>query len=164
MSNTVSNTVSNTSGLRHALSPVPPHDLIRFADTIGTVDAGHVPDPAVKAVSDQIRAMIRSGQLSPFSAIEIIRAATNIGADLDAVESIIEEIAKGADGIGGTADDLIPVSTVEILRTLLHSGVVRDVVSWVADLLSPAKQDTQHPPQKWVDRVKTAVTGCFGSR
>lgn len=124
--------MSTTPGLRHALSPAPPHDLMRFVDTPDT----YVPDPAVKAVSDQIRAMIRSGQLSPFSAIEIIRAATNIGADLDAVESIIEEIAKGADGIGGTADDLIPASTMEILRTLLHSGVVRDVVSWVADLLS----------------------------
>lgn len=145
-------------GLRTVLSSTAPHDLMRFSThhtTLREVDALSSTDPAVRAVSDQIRAMIRTGNLNPFSAIEIIRAATNIGADLGAVESIVEEIAKGADGVGGTADDLIPAATLEILKTLLRSGVVRDVVSWVADLLPVNVPDTP-------EEAKAACTKLFG--
>lgn len=105
-------------------------------------------DPVVREVGDKIRDMIRSGNLNPFSAIDIIRAATKIGASRDAVEEIVTEVAKGADGIGGTEDDLIPMATLDILRTLLRSGIVRDLVAWVYDLVSPAAPPDAHQPAR----------------
>lgn len=91
-------------------------------------------DPRIAQVAQEIRAMIASGKVNPLSAIDIIRTAASVGASWDAVEDIVAEIAKGADGIAGTADDLIPPSTLNMLSALLHSGVVRDIVSWASEM------------------------------
>lgn len=91
-------------------------------------------DPRVRAVADRVRALIASGRVSPFSAIEIVRAVVAAGASWDLVEEAVEEIAKGADGVGGTADDLIPQSVLSVMITMLRAGAVRDLVAWVASL------------------------------
>ena len=91
------------------------------------------PTPAAE-VAAAVRELIATGRVAPFSAVAIIRAAARAGASWDAVEDVVATIAKGADGIGGTADDLIPMSTLAMLTSLLHNGVVRDLVTWVLEL------------------------------
>lgn len=93
--------------------------------------------PEIRAIADKVRAMMADGQVDMTSAVQIIRAAAAVGASWDAVEDVITEIAKGADGVSGTADDLIPQATLNMLVALLHSGVVRDMVAWAAEM-SPA--------------------------
>ena len=85
------------------------------------------PDPAVERLAREVRALVASGTVTPFSAVAIVRAAVKAGASWDVVEDVVAEIAKGQDGIGGTADDVIPAATLEALRALLRSGAVRDV-------------------------------------
>jgi len=100
-------------------------------------------DPAIASVAAKVRAMIASGQVNPLSAIDIIRTAASVGASWDVVEDVVAEIAKGADGIAGTQDDLIPASTVNMLSALLHSGVVRDIVAWAGAELSSGDPATR---------------------
>lgn len=95
-------------------------------------------DPRVAEVAAKVRAMIADGSLDPLSAIGIVRAIASIGASWDIVEDVAREIAKGADGIAGTADDLIPPSTLSMLSALLHSGVVSDLVKWATEVGVPA--------------------------
>lgn len=102
--------------------------------------------PAVRDMADKVRALVARGDVSPTSAIDIIRAATKVGASWDAVEDVVTELAKGADGIAGTADDLIPPSTMSLLRTLLRSGVVTDLVVWVRGL---AGRGGGSPGSRW---------------
>ena len=95
------------------------------------------PNPRVAEIAALLRQQIAGGSLSPTSAVAIINTAASLGASWDIVEDVIAEIAKGADGISGTEDDIIPASTVSTLKTLLHGGVVRDMASWVVDLQRP---------------------------
>lgn len=104
-----------------------------------------------------MRALISSGDVSPTSAIDIIRAVGRVGASWDAAEDVVTELAKGVDGIGGTADDLIPPATLDVLITLLHSGVVRDLVGWVASLEAVV---TPQPWRKVVMRAVLALVTC----
>lgn len=106
--------------LNQALSPVPEID------------------PKVAEVAAAVRAMIADNRVDPLSAIGILRAAAAVGASWDVVEDVVREIAKGADGISGTADDLIPASTINMLSALLHSGVVKDIVAWAVEVGAPA--------------------------
>ncbi len=92
------------------------------------------PNPRVAEIAALLRQQIAAGSLSPTSAVAIINTAARLGASWDIVEDVIAEIAKGADGIAGTADDIIPASTMKMLTTLLHGGVVRDMARWVVDL------------------------------
>lgn len=88
----------------------------------------------VADVARQLRQLIAQGQVDAGSAVGIIRAAAAVGASWDSVEAVVRELAKGADGVAGTADDLIPAQTVELLALLLHSGVVRDLAAWGASM------------------------------
>jgi hypothetical protein len=45
----------------------------------------------------------------------------------------IEEVAKGDDGIAGTADDLIPVSTVNKLKLMVEQDLVGDTIDLIVD-------------------------------
>lgn len=89
---------------------------------------------SVPEIAETVRGMIATGTLDPGSAVGIIKAVATVGASWDVVEDVVAEIAKGADGIAGTEDDLIPASTLSMLSALLHSGVVRDMVGWAAEL------------------------------
>lgn len=93
-------------------------------------------DPKIRAIADKVRAMMTGGQVDMGSAVQIIRAAAAVGASWDVVEDVITEIAKGADGVSGTSDDLIPQGTLTMLLALLHSGVVRDMAAWAAEMTS----------------------------
>jgi hypothetical protein len=91
-----------------------------------------------KTVICEIRTLIQSGSLSPLSVISIIRAAARLSPSWDVAEQVVRELAKGADGIEGTADDLIPQASLDMLSAMAHSGAARDLLEWVAELQTTA--------------------------
>lgn len=132
------------STLTRPLSPVPENEV----------------DPRVAEVAAKVRAMIADGSVDPLSAIAIVRSIASVGASWDIVEDVVGEIAKGADGIAGTPDDLIPPGTLSMLTALLHSGVVRDLVSWAVEVGVPAAGALR---PLWVRGVMAALAWlpCF---
>ena len=46
----------------------------------------------------------------------------------------IETIAKGDDGIFGTADDLIPERTIRALKTFIEQDIIGDTIQLVTDI------------------------------
>lgn len=87
-----------------------------------------------RVLADRVLALVRDRRINPTSALQLIRAAASVGASWEAVEAVVTELAKGADGIAGTADDLIPPATLATLRVMLGSGVVRELAEWVGDM------------------------------
>ena len=66
---------------------------------------------------------VRAGTVSPFDAPAIAREAARLYGT--AAQGVLEHIAKGTDGIGGSVTDpdaTIPVATLEELRRMLRSG------------------------------------------
>lgn len=87
----------------------------------------------VSELAGKVREIVAKGEIDAGSAIQVIRATLAVGASWDVVEDVVRELAKGADGVAGTADDLIPQPTLDILCSLLNSGAVRDLVSWAGE-------------------------------
>lgn len=85
----------------------------------------------VKDIADTVRGMVKQGGVSPFSVMEIVAVAYKLSPEWETVEDIVSEIAKGADGVSGTQDDLIPAATLHVLVMLLRNGVVRDIATWM---------------------------------
>lgn len=52
---------------------------------------------------------------------------------LSAVVRMVEEVAKGADGVAGTDDDLVPVPVVTALRAMVEHGILAATVSAIVD-------------------------------
>lgn len=48
--------------------------------------------------------------------------------DLDAAMDVVQAMARGADGVQGTADDLVSPETAATLRALLETGIVTALV------------------------------------
>ena len=127
-----------------------------------TTAASVVQTPTVKELADRVRATVATGDVDATSAIQLIRAAYSVGASWDVVEDVVIELAKGPDGVAGTADDLIPESTLTLLKVLLHSGVVRDLTAWAAEELGwAAKAACGRWP--WLKRLVTKLFGAFGA-
>lgn len=49
----------------------------------------------------------------------------------DLVIKVLEEIAKGPDGILGSSDDIIPANIIEILKTVLSLGIVQNIIDQI---------------------------------
>jgi hypothetical protein len=72
---------------------------------------------------------IQNGKINPNSAMALIKAATTYAkGDREAVMDIMDILARGPDGVSGTSDD-IPESTLKIVRFLLDSDVLYDIVT-----------------------------------
>lgn len=97
------------------------------------------PSKRVRQVAQKVRDMIAGGGVNVASAFDILRTAASVGASWEIAEEVLVEIAKGADGVSGTADDLIPAQTLEVIRFLLNNGVVRDIVTWAATAATGAR-------------------------
>lgn len=95
-------------------------------------------DSVAAQIAGEVRALVASGHVDPLRVVAIVKAAATGGHPWPVVVRAVEEIAKGADGVAGTADDCIPAAQMALLRTLLDSGVVADVTQWVAALNRPA--------------------------
>lgn len=57
------------------------------------------------------------------------------GDTMDAAVHFIREIAKGADGIMGTRDDLIDAATVAQITEMLERNFIQDVLAMVTDVI-----------------------------
>ncbi len=110
--------------------PTSPTAAVAAQPSMRAPRPSDAPDPRVRDVVDKVRAMASRGKFDVLSAMQVIHAAAKAGASWDVVEDAVVELAKGADGIAGTADDIIPAATLSTLRYLMHSGVLRDVVEW----------------------------------
>uniref|UniRef100_A0A6C0M0D8 Uncharacterized protein n=1 Tax=viral metagenome TaxID=1070528 RepID=A0A6C0M0D8_9ZZZZ len=64
----------------------------------------------------------------------------------------IETIAKGDDGIFGTADDLIPERTIRALKTFIEQDIIGDTIQLVTDV-SKGKFD--------INKVQKLGISCF---
>lgn len=107
------------------------------------VAAPDTASPQVKEVASRVRDLLVRGAVDSHSAIAIIRATTEVAQSVvgpsktnvvDIIEAVILEIAKGRDGVLGTADDLISADILDILQTMLSQQLVRDLAAWVTDI------------------------------
>ena len=82
-------------------------------------------------LSDAISSLIKGGKLNATSVSAILKAVTiraqasDLGTK-DIVECI-EILSRGRDGVAGTADDLIPASTIVALKVLLDNDLVAEL-------------------------------------
>lgn len=68
----------------------------------------------------------------------------------------IEAVAKGDDGIFGTADDLLPERTIRALQTLVEQDIVSDTIQLVIDA-SKGKYDIN----KTQKTITSILISCF---
>lgn len=71
----------------------------------------------------------------------------------------IEAVAKGDDGIFGTADDLIPERTIRALQTLVEQDIIDDTVQLIIDT-TKGKYDI-NKTQKTLTSIITTLISCF---
>jgi len=84
---------------------------------------------STRIVVQRIYSEIRNGKIDANNIINIVKAVTkHARGDQEAVTEILSLIARGPDGIQGTADD-VPESTLRILKTVLSTGIVPDLVT-----------------------------------
>lgn len=110
---------------------MPPADVVPVATPAHT--------ERVRLVACKVRDLIASGKVDVSSAFEILKTAAAVGASWEVAEEALVELAKGADGLAGTSDDLIPEHTVEVIKFLLRNGVVHDIVSWATTAMGVAR-------------------------
>jgi hypothetical protein len=76
------------------------------------------------------------------STIDLIKTGMELASDLinlsgperkECLIAALAMIAKGADGIAGTADDLIDAKTLELLNTMIEHNIVGDIIDVVFD-------------------------------
>lgn len=91
---------------------------------------------SIHIAAQKIRTMINHGNVDATSVSSIVKAATSIVNNPWDVVEVIEELAKGADGIEGTRDDLICPSTMAKLRVLLRHDLVEDLASVFAQSMT----------------------------
>lgn len=113
----------------------------------------------VRMVADKVRDLMSKGRVDTTSAIAIIRCIGDVctsnsgvptgAAAIDIIEAVVVEIAKGRDGVLGTADDLIPPKVLGVIQTIVHQELVRDLASWAAEVA-------------FLPRVLRYVTRLFG--
>lgn len=92
---------------------------------------------------DAFRQRLQKHGASVFSGISVIREAVRATAHVHdpaerrlKVEHMIRTVAAGADGISGTADDLISPAIVAQLIKLLHMGLVGEIADELMRALS----------------------------
>lgn len=128
---TATNTATNTAT-----------DVLLAASTMPTIDS----HARIRAIANYVRGAIAEGTVDPSSAFGIIHYVATAGASWEVVEAAVELLAKGADGVAGTLDDLIPETTMIVLRIMLRHRVVRDLAAWAASMFEhPAGQATALP-------------------
>lgn len=98
---------------------------------------GALPHDRVRVLTTKLRQLVESGKVDPTSVIDLLKTAASLGASWAVAEDVLVELAKGADGIAGTADDLIPPMTVQLIKVMVRHGVVRDIAAWAQSVGAP---------------------------
>ncbi len=80
-------------------------------------------------MADTIIKEIKEGKLQPGDVITIVKhVAKAVKGDKEAAIEAINTLSRGADGIDGTPDDIIPLNTAAALRALLNNALVGQLV------------------------------------
>jgi hypothetical protein len=85
---------------------------------------------------------IQTKQVDAFSAMTIIAKGMELLESFkelsgqqkkEYIVAVVEDIAKGADGISGTDDDLLPPGTIKALHLLVKEDLIGSIVSTISD-------------------------------
>lgn len=106
-------------------------------------------DMRVRAMFLYVSAKLRARGSSDGSSVDVMHLVTSIARMVDeashmfrlpveqrdrvAIE-VLEDIAKGADGVFGTADDLLDADTLTELKALLRTSFLQHTLSLLRDL------------------------------
>ena len=123
------------------LPPIPENPLPPAAAPVAA-PADSTVSRDVQVVANTLRDLISKGRVDCTSAVAVIRAVGDVcksariarNAVVDVIEAVVVELAKGKDGILGTADDLIPPGVLQVLQTLIHQEVVRELAAWAGEM------------------------------
>ena len=72
--------------------------------------------------------MMRFKSVTPENAMDVLKQVCQYAPTLDDALVIIEQIAKGTDGIAGTSDDIISSEIVETLKILVKQNLVKYLI------------------------------------
>jgi len=74
--------------------------------------------------------------------------------------SVLEQVSAGSDGILGTADDLLPETTLKAIKAIMEGNLVGDIVDTFVAITKGAPVDTQKLLNIGT-RVKVLFSACF---
>lgn len=111
---------------------------------------------AVALVAAKVRELLEQGSVDGASAIALVRAtgdacrAAGVSKEdaADVIEAVVVEMAKGPDGVLGTADDLLNPRVLAVMQTLCRHEQVRDLAAWAAEA-----------PRRW---LPARLRSCLG--
>lgn len=99
----------------------------------------------VATIAKEVRALIEKKGIDPGDVASIIRGVGVVVKNastgktdvelVDITQAVIEEVAKGQDGISGTDDDLIPATVLSLLKTIAEHDAVRGFAAWAIEEL-----------------------------
>lgn len=100
-----------------------------------------VTEVTVQNVAAKARDMIVAKEIDARSVVAIVRGIGEIAKSMSVqpgnliqiIETTIVEVAKGRDGLLGTADDLIPASVVDMVKLFAEQGIVHDLATWASE-------------------------------
>lgn len=100
-------------------------------------------DPVVlKSLSDKLRYSILQRKIDSKSAFSIVVKGMEILDNYkqlsgqqkkEYIFAVVEELAKGADGISGTKDDILPPATVNALGALIRENILEGFIGIISD-------------------------------
>jgi hypothetical protein len=84
-------------------------------------------------MADQIAADVinkmQDGTLSSANVVDIVKyIAKAVKGDREAAIEVVAILSRGADGVPGTPDDVIPLTTAEALKALINNALVGQLV------------------------------------
>lgn len=105
-------------------------------------------------ISIQLRKAIESKEISPDNIVSIISKGTTLVdavvgvADMTGAEKkqllikVISNIAAGNDGIFNTADDVLSESTVNIIRSIVDSTLIDNIIDIIVEVSNSTRRTT----------------------
>ncbi len=118
-------------------------------------DVVHVSEQVMKWIKDN-----HAGNASALTSMELVAVCMRVAQGVSRlggtekkhlVIAVLEKIARGQDGIVGTADDVLSPQVVQGVRTLLSSDLVEQTIDLIVKV---AKKEIT---------LKRAAMGCLGS-
>lgn len=108
---------------------------------------------AIQAIKLQLIACIADRRIDATSGIAIVKKASELAKNVvgmstqqrkDLMFDLLQDIAAGADGTIGTADDLIPPHVMHAIKTLLELDVASEVFQHTPTHLKTFLKDLVH--------------------
>lgn len=100
-------------------------------------------DPLIlRNIMNTLKVNIMQRKVDPMSAFAIVARGMELletykqlsgEQKKDYIIAVVQDLAKGADGIPGTKDDLLPQSTVNALGALLRENILANFISILID-------------------------------